>query len=125
MNFGEWLILVAVVLVLPKVLIQAQTRCFQEQYAKDESFAEEISFANVSDIAVNVEQQQVLVLQRSHPPVTVWSTSGTFLFAWSTKDIGYPHSITLNGSDPTNATVWITDINDHCIKEFTYHGQYI
>ena len=91
----------------------------------DESFAEEISFANVSDITINVQQQQVLVLQRSHPPVTVWSVNGTFLFAWSTKDIGYPHSITLNGSDPADATVWITDMYDHCVKEFTYHGQYI
>ena len=107
---------------IANVLIQAQTGCFQEQYVMDESFAEEISLANVSDITINVQQQQVLVLQRSHPPVTVWSINGTFLFAWSTKDIGYPHSITLNGSDPADATVWITGMYDHCVKEFTYHG---
>lgn len=91
----------------------------------DESFAEGFSFANVSDIAVNVEQHQVFVLQRSYPAVTVWNTDGIFLFAWSTKDIGYPHSIKLNGSDPEGATVWVTDMDDHCVKEFTYYGQYI
>ena len=107
------------IFVLPATLLQAQTGCFQEQYMMDESFA------NVSDIAVNVEQHQVFVLQRSYPAVTVWNTDGIFLFAWSTKDIGYPHSIKLNGSDPEGATVWVTDMDDHCVKEFTYYGQYI
>ena len=113
------------IFVLPATLLQAQTGCFQEQYMMDESFAEGFSFANVSDIAVNVEQHQVFVLQRSYPAVTVWNTDGIFLFAWSTKDIGYPHSIKLNGSDPKGATVWVTDMDDHCVKEFTYYGQYI
>ena len=107
------------IFVLPATLLQAQTGCFQEQYMMDESFA------NVSDIAVNVEQHQVFVLQRSYPAVTVWNTDGIFLFAWSTKNIGYPHSIKLNGSDPEGATVWVTDMDDHCVKEFTYYGQYI
>ena len=112
-----WLVLV---FVLPATLLQAQTGCFQEQYIMDESFAEGFSFANVSDIAVNVQQHQVFVLQRSYPSVMVWDTDGIFLFAWSTKDIRYPHSIKLNGSDPEVATVWVTDMYDHCVKEFTY-----
>ena len=119
--FG-WRVLI---FVLPATLLQAQTGCFQEQYMMDESFVEGFSFANVSDIAVNIEQHQVFVLQRSYPAVTVWNTDGMFLFAWSTKDIGYPHSIKLNGSDPEGATVWVTDMGDHCVKEFTYYGQYI
>ena len=117
-----WLVLV---FVLPATLLQAQTGCFKEQYIMDESFAEGFSFANVSDIAVNVQHHQVFVLQRSYPSVTVWDTDGIFLFAWSTKDIRYPHSIKLNGSDPEVATVWVTDMYDHCVKEFTYYGQYI
>ncbi len=113
----------------------ADKGCFQEQYVKDKAFAEGFSFANVSDIAINTEQTQVWVLQRSHPPVTVWnSETGTFLFAWNTQEIGYPHSITLNGSDPASATVWITDMAGnlasgekygHCLKQFTYFGKYI
>ena len=91
----------------------------------DKSFVAGIPFANVSDIIINAQQQHVLVLQRSHPPVTVWSTNGTLLFVWNTQGIGSPHSITLNGSDPASATVWITDMYDHCIKEFTYQGQYL
>ena len=131
MIFSWWLLQI---FILP-VTLQARTGCFDEQYV-GESFAKGMSFENVSDIAVNInaEWNHVFVLQRSYPPVTVWSTNGTFLFAWSNHDIGYPHSITINGSNPLDATVWITDMAGdlaagrkygHCIKGFTYSGKYI
>lgn len=122
--------MISLAFVLPLIL-HAHTGCFEEQYVADESFANSISFANVSDVAVDTERKLAFVLQRSHPPVTVWSTNGTFHFAWSSQRIGFPHSITLNVA---NFTVWITDMAGdlvtgesygHCVKEFTYSGKYI
>ena len=66
---------------------QADSTCFQKQYALDESFAKlmpTIAFENVSDVVINQNEQHVLVLQRSHPPVSVLSTNGTLLFTWET-----------------------------------------
>ena len=62
---------------------QADGMCFQRQYSLDESFAKmltTIAFENVSDVVINQREQHVLVLQRSHPPVSVLSTNGTLLF---------------------------------------------
>ena len=76
------------------------------------------------------------MLQRSYPPVSVWSTNGTLLFIWETQKIGYPHSLTLDRTSSDETTVWITDIAGegellagkvygHCIKQFTYNGKFI
>ena len=110
----------------------------KQQYIREKSFAEnvgEFSFSDVTDIAINSLMGHVLVLQRSYPPVTAWTTEGRFLFSWDNTNIGYPHSITLNGSDPESATIWITDMAGtlaagkdmygHCIKQFTYYGKLI
>jgi hypothetical protein len=103
-------------------------------YVRDESFARGFVFSDVTDVAVNPAIDHVLVLQRSQPPVTVWTTKGTFLFSWNTSYLGYPHSITLQGTDPGTASVWITDMAGllkagttygHCIKKFTYYGKMI
>lgn len=124
------MISLALAFVLPLIL-QADTGCFEDQYVADATFANNVSFANVTDIAVDTVRKLVFVLQRSHPPVTVWSTNGTFRFAWNTLLIGYPHYITLRVAD---TTVWITDMAGelaagesygHCVKEFKYSGEYI
>jgi hypothetical protein len=90
------------------------------------------SFANVTDIAVNEELGHVFVLQRIEPAVSVWRKTGELLFTWTTGDLGYPHSIKLNGSDPSTATVWVTDMAPpltagktygHCVKQFSYEGK--
>lgn len=112
----------------------AANTCFQRQYALDTNFAKNIPFENVSDIAINQKEQHILVLQRSHPPVSVWSTNGTLLFTWDTQEIGYPHSLTINATTTAETTVWITDmagelaagkVYGHCIKQFTYTGTFI
>ena len=106
--------------------------CFETQYIMDESFATGYSFANVSDITIDTTLQQVWILQRSHPPVTVWdSITGKLLMAWNTPDLGFPHSIELSSFD---GTVWITDMAGellagdkygHCVKQFERDGRYI
>ncbi len=109
------------------------SKCFQAQYAMDNLFAKGAVFQNVSDVVVNVKDQHVLVLQRSYPPVSVWRTNGSFLFAWKTQEIGYPHSLILDQTGSVT-TVWITDmagelaagkVYGHCIKHFNYTGEYI
>ena len=113
-------------LLLSKTLVTAASfDCFQQQYVMDKSFAKGIAFSNVSDITFNVEHQHVLVLQRSYPIVTVWSANGSLVLSWTVSDIGSPHSITLNGSNPTSANVWITDLYNHCVRVFTYNGKYL
>ena len=111
-----------------------QTFQFEKQYILDKTFAASFEFQDVTDIAINLPQNHILVLQRSRPPLTLWNTNGTFLMSWDTKEIGYPHSITLNGSDPSVATVWITDFAGallagnsygHCVKQFSYYGEFI
>ena len=114
----------------------ATEACFHEQYSLNEDFvARSVVFANVSDIAINQKDQHVLVLQRSHPAVTVWSIyDGSLVFAWdSTQEIGYPHSLTIHHEE-VETTVWITDmagelvagsVYGHCIKQFSYTGKYI
>ncbi len=118
---------------------QSDGPCFQKQYALHENFAKRlttIAFENVSDVVFNQKEQHVLVLQRSHPPVSVLSTNGTLLFTWETQEIGYPHSLTLDQSSSSKTTVWITDMAGelsplagkdygHCIKHFTYSGEFI
>ena len=115
--------------------VQEQGRIrFKDEYVQDVNFAKNFSFKDITDIAVNPVLKHVFVLQRSVPFVTVWSTNDTLLYSWKTTDIGYPHSITLKGTDLSTASVWITDmagpvtVTDsygHCIKEFTYKGDYI
>ena len=109
---------------------------FESHYILDENFAKGFNFKDVTDVEVNSQMGHVFVLQRSKPSVTIWNTRGELIFAWNTTDLGYPHSITLNGSDPLHATVWITDMAGrpqdllagnhygHCIKLFTYYGKY-
>ena len=130
------LIAVKVVLCVASLMIvvkaEAKKECFETQYIVDDSFAADFSFANVSDVAVDTTLRQVWILQRSHPPVTVWdSVTGKFLLQWDTQDLGYPHSIELNVFD---STVWITDmagelaageIYGHCVKQFHRNGSYI
>ena len=113
--------------------------CFQKQYALDENFSKlltTVAFENVSDVVINQKDQHVLVLQRSYPPVSVWSSNGTLLFAWETLEIGYPHSLTLDRTSSAETTVWITDmagegeldagkVYGHCVKQFTYTGVFI
>ena len=122
----------AAVLVASKATGTINT-CFEEQYSLDKAFAQTVTFANVSDIDINHKDQQVLVLQRSYPAVTVWSTEGSLVFAWDTQEIGYPHSLTIDYPD-VETTVWITDmagvlaagnVYGHCIKQFTYTGKFI
>lgn len=124
------MISLALAFVLPLIL-QADTGCFEEQYVADKTFANNVSFANVTDVAVDTVRKLVFVLQRSHPPVSVWSTNGTFYFAWNSQLIGYPHFITLRVAE---STVWVTDMAGdlaagdsygHCVKEFTYSGKFI
>ena len=124
--------MISLALVLCALFLHVHAGCFEKQYVADESFAASgVRFANVTDVAVDVERRLVFVLQRSRPPVTVWSTNGTLRFAWATELLGYPHSITLN---VTHLTVWITDMAGplaagnsygHCIKHFTYGGKYV
>lgn len=83
---------------------------FSEVYIRDSSFATEGKFQDVTDIDINHELGHVFVLQRSKPPVTVWGRDGRLLFEWKTEEIGFPHSITLLGTDPQQATVLITDM---------------
>ena len=61
------------------------TQCFQKQYVLDEAFTNSSEFVNVTDVAINHIEQHVLVLQRSVPPISVWSTNGTLLFAWDIR----------------------------------------
>lgn len=106
---------------------------FKGQYIYQENFTDGYSFQDVTDIAVNSEMGHVLILQRSIPSLTIWDRNGSFIFAWNTSELGYPHSISLNGSDPLTANVWITDMAGalaagttygHCIKDFSYFGEY-
>lgn len=117
------------------ILQSSQHACFQRQYALDD-FILDKTFKDVTDIAINHKEQHVVVLQRSYPPVTIWSTDGKLLFKWDTQEIGYPHSLTLNATSGNSdeTTVWITDMAGklaagkaygHCIKQFTYTGRFI
>lgn len=106
---------------------------FERQYILDKTFAKGFHFEDVTDIAVNSEMGHVLVLQRSTPPLTIWDINGTLVSSWNTTRLGYPHSLSLNGSDPHTANIWVTDMAGtlsagtmygHCVKNFSYFGEY-
>ena len=99
-------------------------------YAQDASFpGTSISWGQVSWIRFD-NAGNVAVLQRAQPPVTYWTAAGQLLAAWSTTQLGYPHSITFNTAGGTTSA-WITDMAPpqtagagwgHCIKQFTTGG---
>ena len=134
--------LIDVGLLLPIMVMLANSEgslttsesCFQAQYTLND-FITSSAFKDVTDVAFNHQKKHVLVLQRSYPPVTIWSVDGTLLSQWDTQDIGYPHSLTIQTSNnDSEATIWITDMAGelaagnkygHCIKQFTYSGKFI
>ena len=127
----QWILIISLIITEN---LAATESCFQRQYKLD-NFITDRAFKDVTDIAFNHQEQSILVLQRSYPPVTIWSTDGTLLQEWDTQDIGYPHSFIINATSGTDdTTVWITDmagelaagnVYGHCIKQFTYTGELI
>lgn len=134
-NQYHWSLLMSTVVFVSGLQEQQQIN-FKREYIQDTKFAKNFAFKDVTDVAINSPLRQVLVLQRSVPPVTVWDSNGTLITSWTTQELGYPHSITLEGLDPDTAKVWITDMAGsstrdpigsygHCVKLFSYYGKYI
>ncbi len=91
-----------------------------------------ITFGEVSWMTVDQETHQVYVLQRSQPPVTVWTSEGELVSAWETQELGDPHSIDLHVASDGTKSIWITDmappllagqVYGHCLKHFTLNGE--
>lgn len=129
-----WMLILLSIVAIAKIDQEQRQISFKDEYIQDTGFAKGFAFKDVTDVAINSPLRQVLVLQRSMPSVTVWDVNGTLIFTWTTNNLGYPHSITLNGSDPDTATVYITDMAGsltqtgsygHCVKCFSYYGKYI
>lgn len=129
---------VLVITAAVSVSLATSDSCFQKEYSLDlNAFITDgaVAFKDVTDIAFNHHMRHVIVLQRSFPPVTIWDmASGELLLKWDTKDLGYPHSLTLDTTPSSEPTLWITDMAGrlaagrkygHCIKQFTYNGKFI
>lgn len=83
---------------------------------------------------VDREAGLIYLLQRSQPPVSVWTPQGELVGAWDTEALGDPHSITLETRPDGRKFVWITDMAPprpagggygHCIKQFTTEGDLV
>lgn len=101
-------------------------------FVRDRSFPDpSIPFDQVTWMEVDRETGEVYLLQRSQPPVSVWSSEGELLRTWSTRALGDPHSLTLHTDAAGQRSVWITDMAPpryagtgygHCLKQFSLGG---
>ena len=102
-------------------------------YVLDPSFPRpsEVSFDVVTWAAFDRTANQLVLLQRSQPAVTMWSPSGNLVDMWETTELGDPHSIKLRTIDGERF-VWITDMAPpnpagpafgHCLKSFSLSGK--
>lgn len=106
------------------------------RYVQDPSFpwAPGFAFGQVSWVTFDAARRNLLVLQRSTPPVTFWEPVGKLLGQWTTNQLGYPHSLTLHTDGGGSSSVWITDMAPpqlagigfgHCVKSFTLGGDLV
>jgi DNA-binding beta-propeller fold protein YncE len=102
-------------------------------YALDPSFPRPsgIRFGAVSWVARDPLSGLVYVLQRSQPPVSAWTADGALASAWSTQDLGDPHSLSLLAGPEGTMLAWVTDMAPprlagqgygHCLKAFSLSG---
>lgn len=91
-------------------------------------------FKNVSWITLSPSENEIYILQRGFPCVTIWSLSGNYLSSWNTNELGNPHSLKFQLLENGEYRVWITDMAPpsmtgnlcgHCIKQFDMSGNYL
>lgn len=103
-------------------------------YVLDSGFPQPstISFDQVTWMQVDWRTGWVYLLQRSQPPVSVWTPAGELVRSWDTQALGDPHSISLENLPDGSQRVWITDMAPplyagqgfgHCLKQFTTEGE--
>ena len=66
-------------------------------------------------------QDRVFVFNRGDHPVSVFSPSGDFLFAWGEGLFNRPHGIWISADD----SVYLTDDLDHTVHKYTSDGRLI
>jgi hypothetical protein len=102
-------------------------------YSLDSSFPQPsgVTFNTVSWISRDPKTNLIYVLQRSAPPVSVWTPEGKLVSRWTTKELGDPHSIALQTAADGSRVAWVTDMAPpllaghgygHCLKLFTLSG---
>ena len=57
--------------------------------------ASRFPFKQVTWMKVHPETGQIYLLQRSQPPVSVWTPGGGLVRTWNTQALGDPHSLSL------------------------------
>ncbi|MDB5142917.1 MAG: hypothetical protein JWQ66_1630 [Mucilaginibacter sp.] len=105
-------------------------------YQLDTSFpnAEGFQFLDVSWLTLSPAGDELYILQRGAPAVSVWDMLGNHLRNWDTLELGCPHSLTFQSNNDGSYFAWITDMAPpltagdfcgHCIKQFDMNGNYI
>jgi len=105
-------------------------------YINDPNFpvANGFQFEDVSWVKLAPGGDEIYILQRGSPAVSVWDLNGNHLRDWDTQELGDPHSLTFQEFDDGSYSVWITDmappltagnVYGHCLKQFDMHGNYL
>lgn len=90
------------------------------------------TWGEVSWVTFDPATRQLLVLQRSNPPVVFLSPAGQEVGQWTTTALGFPHSLRLRPEAGGTPSVWITDMAPpllagtgfgHCVKRFTFTSE--
>jgi hypothetical protein len=91
-------------------------------------------FKDVSWISLSPSQDELYILQRGLPCVTIWDLDGNYLRGWGTNELACPHSLKFQELGNGECCIWITDMASpsmtgnlcgYCIKQFDMSGNYL
>lgn len=105
-------------------------------YLQDKLFPSDagFDFQNVSWVTLSPSENELYILQRGFPCVTIWDLNGNHLSSWGTNELGNPHSLKFQSLGNGDYRIWITDMAPpsitgnlcgHCIKQFDMSGNYL
>jgi hypothetical protein len=116
-------------------LTKLKKKNMTESYVQDQNFPKTIfAYKNLSWVTLSPDEKELYLLQRGVPAVSVWDLNGNLLKTWSTKDLGFPHSLRFQVLPDNSQRIWITDMAPpvtaglsfgHCLKQFSIDGTYI
>jgi DNA-binding beta-propeller fold protein YncE len=77
-----------------------------------------VAWAEMSGVAVD-PQDRVYCFTRARPPIQVYDQAGNFIRSWGEDLIKSSHHIRI----APDGNVWVTDIADHTVREFSPDGK--
>ncbi len=97
-----------------------------------------LGWTNVTGVAVDKRRNEIYVLQRGEPSVSIWRPDGTPLRQWKDGLFSLPHAIKVFDENTSHEEVWVADMGDgvapraapahapgHCLTCFSPDSQHL